>query len=264
MKIWEQFESDCLEYLHKKFNKYATFEGAGGSDSTVSDIRVMTKSNKEFFIEAKHTPSQCGQFVLIPNEERKQFNFSPLNASKLTKNVQTIINHMNNNFDLFLESGTKGTNIIFDSCEDIFIDWVIDYYKDKNTKFIISNNYTILPINRFEHFFNISGTYRIKKSGSSGVAMSQKDAVIKHLSSLKLKGFKYYYNNGHLDVFTSDNVDKNTFKIANNTFMFSKRENSYEIRKLSNTYNANVIFSIDIKNNVKGLTDQEFIKYLTQ
>ena len=263
MKIWEQFESDCLEYLHKKFNKYATFEGAGGSDSTVSDIKVITKSNKEFFIETKHTPSQCGQFVLIPDESKKQFIFSQLNASKLTKNVQTIINHMNNNFDLFLESGTKGTDIIFDSCEDVFIDWVINYYKNKDIKFIISNNYILLPINKFKNFFNISGTYRIKKSGSSGVAMSQKDAVIKYLSSLKLKGFKYYYNNGHLDVFTSDNVDKSTFKIDNNTFMFSKRENNYEIRKLSNTYNANVIFSIDIKDNINGLTDQEFIKCLT-
>ena len=40
--------------------------------------------------------------------------------------------------------------------------------------------------------------------------------------------------------------------------MFSQRGERYEIRKLSNTYNANVIFSVKLNEYASGLTDQEF------
>jgi len=43
--------------------------------------------------------------------------------------------------------------------------------------------------------------------------------------------------------------------------MFSLRGNEYELRKLSNTYNANVIFSIKQKSS-RGLNDEDFIRYL--
>ena len=44
--------------------------------------------------------------------------------------------------------------------------------------------------------------------------------------------------------------------------MFSQRGERYEIRKLSNTYNANVIFSVKLNEYASGLTDQEFITAL--
>lgn len=42
----------------------------------------------------------------------------------------------------------------------------------------------------------------------------------------------------------------------------SQRGERYEIRKLSNTYNANVIFSVKLNEYASGLTDQEFITAL--
>lgn len=44
--------------------------------------------------------------------------------------------------------------------------------------------------------------------------------------------------------------------------MFAASEDLFEIRKLSNTYNANVIFSINKVENVDGLTPEEFTQYL--
>lgn len=258
MKNWEQFEQNCFNYLYKKYNKYAKFEIAGGSDSTVSDIRVITKTD-EFFIEVKHVPSQCGQFVLIPDNDKKQFIFSHLNISHLTSNTQAIIDHMNKNFEEFLNAGTKGCDIIFDSCEKIFSNWIINYYKEKGTRYIITNDYIMLPISKFNSFFNVECAYRIKKSGSSSIGIKNKDTIIKYINSLKLKNYKCEYNNGHLNIFTSDKINKKTFDINDSTYMFSDRGYSYEVRKLSNTYNANVIFSIDLKDNVNGLSEQEII-----
>ena len=51
------------------------------------------------------------------------------------------------------------------------------------------------------------------------------------------------------------------FSLGDNEYMFSKREDLYEIRKLSNTYNANVIFSINYTN-LKGISHSEFESYL--
>ena len=41
------------------------------------------------------------------------------------------------------------------------------------------------------------------------------------------------------------------------------RDNYYEIRKLSNTFNANVIFSIELKSNDSGISIADFIFILT-
>ena len=52
MSTWEQFEIDCTRFLMEQFGEYATFIHQGRSDSTVPDIKVTTKKNKQFYIEA--------------------------------------------------------------------------------------------------------------------------------------------------------------------------------------------------------------------
>ncbi len=44
--------------------------------------------------------------------------------------------------------------------------------------------------------------------------------------------------------------------------MFSSKEAYYEVRRLSNTFNANVIFSIKLKKNVHSITPNQFINLL--
>ena len=43
--------------------------------------------------------------------------------------------------------------------------------------------------------------------------------------------------------------------------MFSKRGDAYELRKLSRTFNANVIFSVSLKNKTDKY-QKEFVSYL--
>lgn len=58
--------------------------------------------------------------------------------------------------------------------------------------------------------------------------------------------------------------NKLSFNIDNIQYMFSQKKASieYTIKKLSNTKNANVIFSITLAKNVIGISHNEFISSL--
>ena len=258
MSTWEQFEIDCTRFLMEQFGEYATFIHQGGSDSTVPDIKVTTKKNKQFYIEAKHSPAQCGQFVLLPNVETRKFEYSRLNSTEINEFSKVIINHMNNNFEEFKEAGTAGKNIEFDNCQNVFNDWIIKTYKDKGVKFFITNNNVILPIEDLAEYFNVSAKYRIKRSGSSSVGSGNVDKVIEYLKST-FSNIELKTTYDKVFIYTNDNLHNQRFIIGRNEFMISKRENNFEVRKLSNTFNANVIFSIELKTNKGGISIADFI-----
>lgn len=258
MSTWEQFEIDCTRFLMEQFGEYATFIHQGRSDSTVPDIKVTTKKNKQFYIESKHSPAQCGQFVLLPNVETRKFEYSRLNSTEINKFSQVIINHMNNNFEEFKEAGTAGKNIEFDNCQNVFNDWIVKTYKDKGVKFFITNNNVILPIEEFAEYFDVSAKYRIKRSGSSSVGSGNIDKVTEYLKST-FSNIELKTTYDKIFIYTNDNLHNQRFIIGRNEFMISKRENNFEVRKLSNTFNANVIFSIELKTNKGGISIADFI-----
>ena len=258
MSTWEQFEIDCTRFLMEQFGEYATFIHQGRSDSTVPDIKVTTKKNKQFYIEAKHSPAQCGQFVLLPNVETRKFEYSRLNLTEINEFSQVIINHMNNNFEEFKEAGTAGKNIEFDNCQNVFNNWIIKTYKDKGVKFFITNNNVILPIEDFAEYFNVTAKYRIKRSGSSSVGSGNIDKVTEYLKST-FSNIELKTTCDKIFIYTNDNLHNQRFIIGRNEFMISKRENNFEVRKLSNTFNANVIFSIELKTNKGGISIADFI-----
>jgi len=166
-KTWEQFERDAVAYLQQTFGAYATFTLEGVSDSTSSDIYVITKTGLSFHIEAKHTPAQSGQFVLLPDEKTRSFKYSKGNKSRINPFSEKIIAHMDASFDLFLQAGTSGVPIQFDGAKQLFISWVVNYYRNKDVRYIITKGYRILPMGDLGKHFDVTATYRIKKSGSS-------------------------------------------------------------------------------------------------
>lgn len=246
METWEKFESNSTKFLNITFGDKAIFTHEGGFDSTKADIRVQMKTGDVFYIEAKHCPAQCGQFVLIPNLNTLSFDYSKKNITTINPYAQTIINHMNMEFDSFKEAGTKGKAIIFDNDQEIFASWIIDFYKSKKVKFIITNNYKILPISDFAKAFTISAKYRVKRSGSSSVGRSKIDAIKSFLSSKKIPISSLREESDKLYITSTSNLHNTRFIIDGTEYMISLRENEYEIRKLSNTFNANVIFSISL------------------
>lgn len=262
MEKWKDFEIQCTNYLNNKFGAYATFTHQGDHDSTISDILVHIKNKNSFYIEAKHSPAQCGQFVLLPDLETQTFQYSPLNAHRINKYSAMIIDYMNKYFDEFREAGTTGKYIDMPNGSNIFGNWIIQSYKEKGTKFFITNNYTILPINHFKDYFNITAKYRIKRSGSGNVGKNRLNSVIDYIKSNDYIITDSHISGSKLFLVSPQQLHNHRFILRGTEYMFSLRGAEYELRKLSNTYNANVIFSIRYKSSVPGISDTDFINYL--
>ena len=112
MAAWEEFEEECTRYLQNNYNEFANFVHKGKSDSTIPDIEVTTKTGRSFYIDVKHCPAQCGQFVLLPDIARGCFEYSNLNSTSINEYSRAIMNHMNCDFESFKEAGTSGKDRI--------------------------------------------------------------------------------------------------------------------------------------------------------
>lgn len=169
---------------------------------------------------------------------------------------------MNSDFDGFREAGTAGKEIIMSNSKEIFAKWIIQVYSEKNTKFFISNNFTIIPIESISDFFDISAKYRIKRSGSGNVGKRGFQFIKDYLKTSELNISEYKTSEDKLFVTSLQDLHGYRFILGKYEYMLSLRDDEYEVRKLSNTYNANVIFSIKLKEKVLGLSDKAFIAYL--
>ena len=247
MRPGERFELRCYEYLKKFYKTEETdFYHEGGMDSTKSDIATIKNGRIDFYIEAKDALAQSGQFVLLPDEDREVFVFSPRNHSKPNEMTDIIIDYMNSDFHRFNNAGTAGQSLDIDT--SVFADWIIEHYKDKNVKYVIScdRDYVIFPIRKFEQYFKIIANYRIKKSGS-GEPAKRDIPAIKQMIKIYYATSKFSQEEKKLFVDISERVHKDKFILGDYTYYLSVRNSGdYEVRKLSNTYNMNVIFSIEL------------------
>lgn len=249
MEQWKIFENNCYEYLKKKYTTFSniTFKQDGGSDSTVPDIAVMKNGEIKYYIETKMSNAQSGQFVLLPDEEKQIFIFSPRNKSKSNSLTDIIIEYMNNDFENFNTAGTAGKSLDIDS--SIFSQWIIEYYAKKNVKYFMTEglDYIVFPIQQFGKYFDITAKYRIKKSGSSEPAKKDIPTILEILEQ-KYEITKSRIQGKKLFVLGNENISKVKFERGKYTYsLVPKSENEFEVRKLSNTYNMNVIFSISLK-----------------
>ena len=260
--IWQDFEKNCTDYLNTEFREYASFKHEGGSDSTTPDIRVTTKSGNIFYIDAKHSPAQCGQFVLIPDVTSGTFIYSQKNSTQINSYAIKIMEYMNAKFNEFKEAGTAGKEILLNNGSNVFTNWIINTYRNKGTHYFITNNYTILPIEKFSDYFNVTAKYRVKRSGSSSVGKRNMPIVLYYIKSNNYPIQSTRSDGGKLFVVSNRQIHNQRFILNGYEYMFSLRDSEYEIRKLSNTFNANVIFSINLKTTKNGLTSDAFIQAL--
>ena len=249
MKPGEQFEIDAITHLnaHYTYGRKVKFVGGDTSDSTKSDIEVIVSGRTVFFIEAKDTNAQSGQFVLLPNEKEKRFVFSSHNQSESNEMTDIIIEHMNHDFERYNDAGTRGEKI--DINNSIFYNWIISHYTQKGAKFFITkkNSFIIAPMNKFPYYFDVSATYRIKKSGSGEPAKKDIDNIEQMIRDA-YANIKFYVNGKKLYAEITDSVSIRDFKLGEYTYHLSEKNRGlYEVRRLSNTYNMNVIFTINVK-----------------
>ena len=259
MSKWEEFEILATNHLNENFNEFATFTRLGGADSTIPDIQANTKTGKEFYIEAKCGNAQCGQFVLQPDIATSTFIYTAKNP--INKYAKEIIEFMNKDFEAFKEAGPAGK--IIDMPAKTFINWITKINADKNVKYFITDDFVLVPLEKLEEFFDVTARYRVKRSGSGSVPKAKVDNVIDKIKTLPISSgiTEYRKINGKLFVKAENNIHNQRFVYEGNEYMFSQRDDEYEVRKLSNTFNANVIFTISLKNK-DDKYKAEFVKLL--
>lgn len=252
MKPGEKFELEALDFLKSNFSDNdIEFLHNDTADSTGSDIEVCIRGKSKFFIEVKDTAAQSGQFVVFANESTKTFSFSPNNKSEENEMTDIIIKHMNDNFERYSSAGTAGETI--DIIGDVFAKWICNYYEEKKVSFFISRktDFIIFPIEKFFEYFEISASYRVKKSGSTHPAKKYAD-LIKEEIKKEYPTANFSCERNKMFVNIRENLGKTEFRIGKYDYLVAKRDSGkYEIRKLSNTNNKNVIFSIRAKKEQK-------------
>lgn len=236
---WEQLELTCSKWLCQTYGNY--FQHQGASDSTVSDI-LYSKGNKEFYIEVKSPVAQSGQFVVTPDVANKKFLYSKKNKKPLTSLSLKILSEMEKDFNSFASAGTKGKPIKLS--QSLMADWITETYKKKDVKFFITKKESadpiLIPIDKFAGYFDITATYRIKRSGSRSVSPNKMKSILDSLDN------SYQIFNGLISFENSINNQKFSFN-DNDYFLSPQEKNLYRLRQLSKTNNSNVIFSIKLK-----------------
>lgn len=267
---WKQFELAAVNFLQRNYGQYASFVQQGGEDSTIPDILVST-NRKQFYIETKSATAQSGQFVVLPNYETNQFVFSKNNKTEENEMTRFIIDYMNQNWETYKNINTTGENI--DMSDIIFTNWITNYYKSKDVKYFISgseNQFVLVPVDDFSTSFDVTATYRIKKSGTRKLPKKYVSNVTdffnkKYEKSNILKKGNHTYLNTRTPFL---DLDKKCFKIdtiADTIFYLSKDDiypDGYRISIKSNTNNPNIIFSITLKSNISGIDNATFISQL--
>ena len=260
-ELWKLCEAECFEFLKRNYaNDNVNFVQNGASDSTVSDIQVFKKNVACFYIESKMKSAQCGQFVLIPNKD-KTFEYSQRNKYECSAAASYIIGKMDDEFDKFSKAGTRGQDLGLD--DTYYYSWIIDSYQNcKQVKYFIvekdtgnanlnPDNFVIFPIEKLHKYMGVSATYREKKSGSSSPSASLFQEIQNSLDRAGKKHEAPFIKNGKAFI----KIDANEkFQVTGEKYDYQfnpQGDGSFEIRKLSNTRNSNVIFSIWLKSDQK-------------
>lgn len=258
---WEELEDRCFEHLQKEYGKKASILPYGKADSTTADIKISTASHNDFFVEVKAADSQCCQFVLTPNEETKKFDFSNRNKVSLTDRCQTIIDRMNDSFDSYCRVGRRGLPVPVDS--STLYGLVDDVYSSKGVRFFMTEGKEpiLFPSERFPEYFDIKASYRRKTSGSAEpIEAKNTKEITEGLAEEHISGrIEYKDVAGKRRCFLHSDEQLHTkrmicedhtyqFKDNSHSKQVSKQKgNVYEVRRLSNTCNPNVICQVSLK-----------------
>lgn len=248
---WKKFELNTLENLKHFETSSLKFKNEGGSNSTEPDIKVYKNNNFLESLECKLSPAQGGQFVVLWNGS--EFQYSSSNVNHESFETIEIIKLMNENKSYYSKIFNPSESSSVDLCVDdtIAAQHLINIYKAKKSNFIISSvsanstdNIKIIPIEKIKNNFNIIGKYRIKRSGSINLPIKE--------YSIAEEKFTEKYGRKILDINTinlgTTLEKKECYFGDNNEYFLSVQNNdTYKVKKLSSTFNANVIFTLSLK-----------------
>ena len=263
MEKWKKFECSATKFLNDYFKEFS-FRNLGSSDSTAPDITIQTKQGKFLSnIEAKYSPSQAGQIVVLIKDD--YFEFSEKSKNPKVTSTNKLIKYLNENYALY--SDVTQSSIDIEIEESILFSFIIEQYQHKSNDWIIASsksssldkdNLCFIPLEEISHYFKVSASLRRKKSGTSTLAKSMQERTKQVISEIfddfdiKMKGKKTFF---YGDIGTHPK------ELPKNLYLSEKGENIYEIRKRSTTNNANIMFSLKLKEKY-SFKDEKFLKFL--
>ena len=266
---WEELENRCYEYLRHMYGDNNSIEPYVKSDSTKADIKVEPAASDEFFVEVKAGDSQCCQFVLFPNEDTESFDFSKRNKVPLSDNCKRIIAYMDGLYKKYYKVGKKGIPVEIDS--STLYGLVQDFYSVKKVKFFMTEGTDILifPSSSFSDYFTIEAFYRRKTSGSAEPNESNNNAeIMQGLNEEGISGTIEYKSVGgkircflHSDTYIHKRkmmCEEHTYQFKDNNYskiLSKSKKYVFEVRRLSNTSNPNIICQLSLKKTVQDKND---------
>lgn len=264
---WKDFEENAFEYLKNEYSNFSflKFKKHGGSNSNIPDIEILKNNKFLFYLECKLKESQIGQFVVLKDLKSSSFIFSSANKGNELR-AQAIIKHMNDQFEYY----SSKKSVALRCSKNEMIDSVKSYLSSKKVKFLISSNHhsdfvkypiRITKADNIEKHFDISGVYREKKSGSSNLPAKDLENF-KNILGMKFSSFKIEQSKGKTYVSFGESAPKSPYLKNSLYFLSKKNELHFEVRKLSNTNNSNVIFKLEPKIAIKTDDSKLFIESL--
>ena len=274
MKNWKDFETLNVNYLKDNLiNLNVDIEKMGDADSTRPDIQIVLKNNlKKFFIETKMPSSQTSQFVV--EIENNRFIYGKKNKFKSNEFSEEIIDILNENFKYYKNVGQSGLEVPVPIL--IAFGWIISNMKNKNVEFIMSvdnhNNNVIIPVEKFNEFFNVKTILRRKKSGSTPIPKIYYNDFKTNLEKNFIDYNPIIFIQGNrLYIKLNKELSKNECYIKSDLletkryYLSNTGDNVYEVKLTSATNNLNIIFELSAKSaNIDSFTIQTLIDYINE
>jgi hypothetical protein len=266
MKDWEKFEIQASKYLSSIINHY-DFKviKTGGSDSTANDIIVLHKGNPSFSVDAKLSPSQCGQFVLLEsNDSEFVLSDKMIYENKFTFDIVNKIEYNN----------LKSSSLVkLEIEQSLLIDWIKFHYLNKGVKYLITSTglnsfHAIIPIKDIGSYFEFSCVLRKKRSGTRGVPKRDRENVLnllnEHLKNISLENLSIINEDSGIYILkppTKRSLSRNDLYF-DNYFISESNPKMYEVKVRASTNNPNVVFSLKYKGPNVDFGKKEFLDYI--
>jgi len=253
LQKWEVFQNQATEFLSDYFDIHCSMEG--GFDATTSEITVRNADQVLTTIEAKFCPAQAGQVILL--SDGSKFTFSDKSKNNSNTYTQEIIEYLNDNYSSFQGTNSATIPITTISYSTLF-KWVKEVYREKNVEWIIASkefcNLSVddtlfIPLDEMENYFDISVTFRRKKTGNDHIPGKDLLDFQEEMDQINANYQIKRTNNRYLLTL---NERVSNFNIGTKYLLsMTNKESQYYIKKKDMNTNPNIVFQLNLKDNIE-------------
>ena len=258
LQKWEVFQNEATDFLNDYFN--IDFAMEGGFDATTSEITARKADKVLTTIEAKFCPAQAGQIILLSDGTKFEFSDKSKNSSNVY--TQEIIEYLNANYSSFLGTNSATIPVSNISYSTLF-KWVKTVYKQKNVEWIIASkefcnliadDTLFVPLDEIENYFDISIVFRRKKTGNDHIP--GKD-LLDFQEEMDLINSDYQIKRTNNRYLLTLNSKVTNFNIGTKYLLsMTNQDCQYYIKKKDMNTNPNVVFQLNLKDNIEFQGDR--------